>query len=137
MNYDLDQEREDSRRIRELQSMNEDIENNSIMANTKDCRPSNTEQSIFKNATIAEKQGETLVINKSKEQQDVAKRTLQERHSQHKNKVQNRKLQTMSTNGMTLHTMRSTSDHLGSGIIKTVILPNEEMNRLAVEAEEL
>jgi len=43
----------------------------------------------------------------------------------------------MSTNGMTLHTMRSASDHFGSGIIKTVILPNEEMNRLAVEAEEL
>ena len=29
------------------------------------------------------------------------------------------------------------SDHFGTGIIKTVILPNEEINRLAVEAEEL
>jgi len=28
-------------------------------------------------------------------------------------------------------------DHMGSGIIKTVILPNEEINRLALEAEEL
>jgi hypothetical protein len=26
---------------------------------------------------------------------------------------------------------------MGSGIIKTVILPNEEINRLAIEAEEL
>jgi len=26
---------------------------------------------------------------------------------------------------------------MGSGIIKTVILPNEEINRLALEAEEL
>lgn len=31
----------------------------------------------------------------------------------------------------------SNSEHFGSGIIKTVILPNEEINRLAVEAEEL
>jgi hypothetical protein len=29
------------------------------------------------------------------------------------------------------------TDHSGSGIIKTVILPNEEINRLAIEAEEL
>jgi hypothetical protein len=29
------------------------------------------------------------------------------------------------------------SEHFGTGIIKTVILPNEEINRLAVEAEEL
>ncbi len=29
------------------------------------------------------------------------------------------------------------SESQGSGIIKTVILPNEEVNRLAVEAEEL
>lgn len=31
----------------------------------------------------------------------------------------------------------ASSDHHGSGIIKTVILPNEEINRLACEAEEL
>ena len=31
----------------------------------------------------------------------------------------------------------SNSENFGSGIIKTVILPNEEINRLAVEAEEL
>ena len=29
------------------------------------------------------------------------------------------------------------SEHFGTGIIKTIILPNEEINRLAVEAEEL
>ena len=35
--------------------------------------------------------------------------------------------------------MRSlkSSEYQGSGIIKTVILPNEEINRLAIEAEEL
>lgn len=31
----------------------------------------------------------------------------------------------------------ASTDHFGSGIIKTVILPNEEINRLALEAEEL
>ena len=29
------------------------------------------------------------------------------------------------------------SDCTGSGILKTVILPNEEVNRLALEAEDL
>ena len=31
----------------------------------------------------------------------------------------------------------SSTDHKGSGIIKTVILPNEEIIRLGIEAEEL
>jgi hypothetical protein len=35
----LDQEREDRRRINELMSMNDNIENNSLMGNFKDCRP--------------------------------------------------------------------------------------------------
>jgi hypothetical protein len=33
--------------------------------------------------------------------------------------------------------MRSIDHNQSSGIIKTVILPNEEVNRLAIEAEEL
>lgn len=37
-----------------------------------------------------------------------------------------------------MRTLKSGShDHCGSGIIKTVIMPNEEINRLAIEAEEL
>ena len=49
----IDQEREDRRRIRELTAMNEDIENNSLMANYKDCRPAEF-NSMFTNSTIAE-----------------------------------------------------------------------------------
>ena len=48
-------EREDRRRIRELTSMNVDIENSSIMSNTKDCRPGgefNNQSSIFTNSAI-------------------------------------------------------------------------------------
>lgn len=57
----------------------------------------------------------------------------------HLNKVQNRK-HTLSQSGvLSSRTMRGghSTDHMGSGIIKTVILPNEEINRLALEAEEL
>jgi hypothetical protein len=50
----VNQEREDMRRIRELTSMNEDIENNSIIGNNmnyKDCRPAGCD-SLFTNSTI-------------------------------------------------------------------------------------
>jgi hypothetical protein len=46
------------RRIRELSSMNEDIENSSIIGNTnfKDCRPiGGGDSSLFTNSTIAER----------------------------------------------------------------------------------
>lgn len=45
----------------------------------------------------------------------------------------------MSQSGMgSMRSLRGgDSEHFGTGIIKTVILPNEEINRLAVEAEEL
>lgn len=46
------QEREDRRRIRELSTMNVDIENSSIMSNHKDCRPSEFNQSLFTNSAI-------------------------------------------------------------------------------------
>ena len=48
------QEREDMRRVRELTSMNSDIENSSIMSNYKDCRPAEFNQSIFTNSAIQE-----------------------------------------------------------------------------------
>lgn len=38
---------------------------------------------------------------------------------------------------MSMRTLGGSSDCQASGIIKTVILPNEEVNRLAIEAEEL
>ena len=38
--YNIDQEREDIRRIKELSQLNNDIENNSDYSNFKDCRPS-------------------------------------------------------------------------------------------------
>ena len=45
---------------------------------------------------------------------------------------------TLSQSGMgSMRSLRDSEQHLGTGIIKTVILPNEEINRLAVEAEEL
>jgi hypothetical protein len=50
----LAHEREDRRRIRELTSMNSDIENSSIMSNTKDCRPVDFNQSLFTNSAIQE-----------------------------------------------------------------------------------
>jgi hypothetical protein len=36
-----------------------------------------------------------------------------------------------------MRTVKSSIEHHGSGIIKTVIMPNEEINRLGIEAEEL
>ena len=100
----LDTEREDMRRIRELTSMNQDIENNSVIGNSsyKDCRPiSEGQGSIFTNSTIAEHQKTTLrsvntakgglkkqakyiieanptslVINKTMHEKDQAKRAL-------------------------------------------------------------
>jgi hypothetical protein len=42
------------RRVRELTSMNSDIENSSIMSNYKDCRPSEFNQSMFTNSAIQE-----------------------------------------------------------------------------------
>ena len=36
-----------------------------------------------------------------------------------------------------MSTLTAPSGHTGGGIIKTVIMPNEEINRLGVEAEEL
>lgn len=53
-NVMMAQEREDKRRIRELASMSTDIENSSIMSNTKDCRPVEFNQSIFTNSAIQE-----------------------------------------------------------------------------------
>lgn len=78
-----------------------------------------------------------LTINKTQQQKDLAKKKLQDTYNQHVSKVQARK-HTLSQGGATL-SMRTlgASDSQGSGIIKTVILPNEEVNRLAVEAEEL
>ena len=40
------------RRIRELKSLNEDIENSSVHANFKDCRPLEGGQSLFTNSVI-------------------------------------------------------------------------------------
>ena len=131
--------------------MNDDIENNSLMANYKDCRPAdfNSHSSLFTNTTIAEskagKKGihvkandtNTLSINKTVQEKDNAKRLIQERHNQHLAKVNNRKA-TLSHHGGNTLSMRSVGgESQGNGIIKTVILPNEEINRLAIEQEEL
>jgi hypothetical protein len=70
--------------------MNDDIENNSLMANYKDCRPGefNSSSSLFSNTTIAEskagKKGihlkgndtNTLSINKTVQEKDNAKRLI-------------------------------------------------------------
>ncbi len=100
--------------------MNDDIENNSLMANYKDCRPGefNSHSSLFTNTTIAEskvgKKGKigkfgagdtnTLSINKTVQEKDNAKRLIQERHSQHLAKVNNRKA-TLSNHGAGAGTM--------------------------------
>ena len=78
-----------------------------------------------------------LTINKTQLEKDFSKKKLQDTYNQHVTKVQARR-HTLSQGGATM-SMRTlgTSDCQGSGIIKTVILPNEEVNRLAVEAEEL
>jgi HAMP domain-containing protein len=78
-----------------------------------------------------------LTINKTQLEKDFSKKKLQDTYNQHVSKVQARK-HTLSQGGATM-SMRTlgTSDCQGSGIIKTVILPNEEVNRLAIEAEEL
>ena len=146
----VDQEREDRRRINELMSMNDNIENNSLMGNFKDCRPADFQgSSLFTNSTIADAktkkaiQGKhsdtnTLSINKTVQEKDNAKRALLERHQQHLAKVNNRKA-TLSHQGGNTLSMRSIGggESHGNGIIKTIILPNEEINRLAVEQEEL
>lgn len=38
---------------------------------------------------------------------------------------------------MMMSTIGSSQGYAGGGIVKTIILPNEEINRLGVEAEEL
>jgi hypothetical protein len=78
-----------------------------------------------------------LTINKTQLEKDFSKKKLQDTYNQHVSKVQARR-HTLSQGGATM-SMRTlgTSDCQGSGIIKTVILPNEEVNRLAIEAEEL
>ena len=103
-----------------MTSMNDDIENNSLMANYKDCRPAdfNSHNSLFTNSTIAEskagKKGihlkpndtNTLSINKTVQEKDHAKRLIQERHHQHLAKVNNRKA-TLSHHGGNTLSMRS------------------------------
>ena len=142
--------------------MNEDIENCSVIGNSnfRDCRPIGGDSSLFTNSTIAEKanikstmsQGShakstlatggnqtSLAINKTAQEKEFGKRQLQDKYSQHLNKVMNRK-HTLTQSGVnTMRTVKNgtLTDHQGSGIIKTVILPNEEINRLAIEAEEL
>ena len=79
-----------------------------------------------------------LTINKTQLEKDLSKKKLQDTYNQHVSKVQARR-HTLSQGGatMSMRTLGGTSDCQGSGIIKTVILPNEEVNRLAIEAEEL
>jgi len=138
-----------------LTAMNEDIENNSLMANYKDCRPADfNNNSLFSNSTIAEHSNKTgkkginglaamgnntnsLSINKTMHEKELSKKAMIERHSQHLSKVQQRKA-TLSQNGtLSMRSIASEVHQPGTGIIKTVILPNEEINRLAIEAEEL
>jgi hypothetical protein len=95
--------------------MNVDIENNSLMYNNKDCRPADFNGSLFTNSTIAENsefakkkkslaanqganQGNSLAINKTIVEKEIAKKQLLDKHNQHVNKVQMRK-QTLSQNG--------------------------------------
>jgi len=79
-----------------------------------------------------------LTINKTQLEKDLSKKKLQDTYNQHVSKVQARR-HTLSQGRatMSMRTLGGTSDYQGSGIIKTVILPNEEVNRLAIEAEEL
>lgn len=116
-NVMLAQEREDRRRIRELTTMSTDIENSSIMSNSKDCRPpefNNNNQSLFTNSVIQEstlsKGGKNkksnlgggaqigtggdqnmLTINKTQQERELARRKLHDVHNQHLSKVQARK----------------------------------------------
>ena len=53
-NVMLAQDREDRRRIRELASMSTEIENSSVMSNTKECRPAASDVSLFTNSAIQE-----------------------------------------------------------------------------------
>lgn len=157
----VDQEREDQRHIRELTALNQDIEKSSLHSNFRDCRP--LEPSIFSNSTIAEhhktsrslhggstlggagkKPGKgsldpskSLAINKTFQERDSAKRALQDKHLSHAAKVHNLKSTLSHSGTATMRSLRDSENHFGTGIIKTVILPNEEINRLAVEAEEL
>lgn len=85
--------------------MNDDIENNSLMANYKDCRPADF-NSLFSNSTIAEqsatkggKKGiksiavgnNSLSINKTLQEKEHSKKALMDRHSLHLNKVNQRR----------------------------------------------
>lgn len=82
------------------------------------------------------KAGGSLAINKTAQERDLERMKLQEKHGKHLAKVQTLK-NTLSQNGsLSTRTLRG-ADHMGSGVIKTIILPNEEINRLAIEAEEL
>ena len=73
------------RRVKELMSMNDDIENSSLHSNFKDCRPVEGGQSLFTNSTIADSkktkalkagQQSSLAINKTAQERENAKRVL-------------------------------------------------------------
>jgi hypothetical protein len=119
---------EEQRRIKELSALHEDIENRNPV---KECRPSD---SLFQNQAL---QTQTLSISKSKQQQEKTKNTFVHQHKQHLDKVQTKKRTLQTGNGSTLKTLNSTSGNNGGGIVKTVILPNEEINRLGLESQEL
>eukprot|EP00347_Sterkiella_histriomuscorum_P001132 403373203 len=168
----LNQERDDLRRIKELNQYNNDIENNSDFANFKDCRPNATSQgnqnsSLFSNTTLAEsninhsnthagqsmkkqntktgKQQQTLAINKSQQLKDKTKKQLIDQHQKQASRVHNAATTFKDGQHTILKTIDrpngtngySQSSQMSGGIIKTVIMPNEEINQLGIEAEEL
>lgn len=143
------QEREDCRKIRELQNFNEDIENSSEQANFKDCRPNagGNNSSLLTNLTLNDSniksgtkkvnKNDSLAIKKSPQEQERNKKQLVDKHQKHLNKVTIGK-QTLQHEGSIYRTVGASAGQASTGgIIKTVILPNEEINRLGVEAEEL
>ena len=82
---------------------------------------------------IKEKIGESVAIKQSESQKQSSKSAYVSKHSSHQNKVnsyRNTKIEddTKSVN--------SSGTHKG-GVIKTIVLPHEDFNRLGVEGQHL
>ncbi|CDW88882.1 UNKNOWN [Stylonychia lemnae] len=143
---------------------NQDIENSSDFQNFKDCRPNtiqNQNSSLLSNTTLAESNHnyssykgnksaksinntskshkQTLAIDKSQQLKDKTKKQLIDQHQKYSSKVMQAANTVRDGNTIfkTAGSQQSQGYGQGGGIIKTVIMPNEEINRLGVEAEEL
>ena len=115
------------------------------MLNKKALEAGQTQQNVLTNQLIKEKlnsQGSSqssLAIKKSDAEKSKSKSNYVSKHQNHQSKVnslRNTQVQRQSVNGGASSRSETNSAPKG-GVIKTIVLPHEDLNRLGVEGQHL